>query len=119
MDDTTEIVPEAALETPKVPPQLMEYAGQGRRKGVPNRVTRDVRAMVRYIAGARTGAFLKWIDRVAEDEPARACAIYIKLVQTYIPKPTGFELETVQATNSAGQSLIGQRLRTLLEAPEA
>lgn len=114
--DTTEIAPES-VETPdKIPAQFVANAGKGRAKGVPNRITRDVRAMVRYLTEARAEQFLGWIDRVAVDEPGRACDIYIRLIETYIPKPqAGFAMEAVQTFDG---SALGVRVRGLFGTPE-
>ncbi len=116
MTDTTEIVAQGAPANSKL--QYLTNAGKGRKRGVPNRVTRDVRAMVRYLTEARSEEFLKWIDRVAEDAPARACDIYLRLIETYVPRPSqGWEIEAGQATNALGQTTVAMRLRSLLEAP--
>lgn len=93
-------------------------AGKGRPRGKPNQTTRDMRRAAHYLVEKRLEKFLEWIDRVATDEPGRACDIFIRLIQTYTPKPTQMmELEVGQGTNPMGQSVVAMRLRTLLEAP--
>jgi hypothetical protein len=93
--------------------------GKGRPPGKPNQVTRDMRRAAYYLVEERLDRFKDWIDRVAEDDPGRACDIFIRLIQTYTPKPTqNIELEIGQQTNGVtGQSVVAMRLRSLLEAP--
>jgi len=93
-------------------------AGKGRKRGIANRSTRDMRRAAYYLVEERLDSFKSWIDRVAETDPGRACEIFIRLIQTYTPKPTqAIELEMGQQTNAMGQSVVAMRLRALLEAP--
>jgi hypothetical protein len=116
MGDVTDI------KTPvpdKMPAQFKANAGKGRTPGKPNRVTADIRNMAKYLVAQRADHFLRWIDRVALKDPARACDLYIRLISTYTPKPQPtLELELGNGINQAtGQSVIAMRLRSLLEAP--
>lgn len=107
----TSLVPVAAKKR-------LANSGKGRVKGVPNKVTVTMRNTARFLAEARADQFLEWIDRVAKKKPDRACDLYIRLLQTYAPKPTqAFEIEAGTAVNPLGQSTVALRLRSLLEGP--
>lgn len=117
--DTSSVVSGQQAPSPKIPAQFVGKMGKGRPKGKPNQTTRDMRRAAYYLVEERLDKFKDWIDRVAVDDPGRACDIFIRLIQTYTPKPTqNIELEIGQQTNGVtGQSVVAMRLRSLLEAP--
>lgn len=67
-------------------------AGKGRKKGVPNKATRDVRAAVAEIAQSNVDNVQKWLSRVAKKQPARALQLYLDLIEYHIPKLARTEL---------------------------
>lgn len=80
-------------------------AGKGRVKGVPNKVTADVRAAVSLFAQNRAADFDKWIGQTAEGikagrkwllkpDPGRAAQLYLSAIEYHIPKLSRTELST-------------------------
>jgi hypothetical protein len=61
-------------------------AGKGRRKGVPNKITRDVRAAVAELAQNNMHKLQGWLDRVAKKDPAKAADLFVRLLEYHIPK---------------------------------
>ena len=60
--------------------------GAGRPKGVPNKVTQDVRQALAKFAEDKADDFRDWIDRVAESDPGKAADLYLKAIEYHIPK---------------------------------
>lgn len=60
--------------------------GPGRPKGSPNKATADVRAAIAAFAEANVGKLQEWLDRIAEDEPARAADLFVRVLEYHIPK---------------------------------
>ena len=71
---------------------LPPNAGKGRQKGVPNRVTADVRAAIALIAERNIVKFEGWLKRVARRDPARAADLFLKAIEYHIPKQARTEL---------------------------
>lgn len=61
-------------------------AGAGRPKGAPNKTTRDVREAIALLVGRNIGNLENWLNRVAEDDPARAATILLDAIEYHIPK---------------------------------
>lgn len=61
-------------------------AGKGRKPGVPNHTTRDVRKAIAHLAERNVGRVQGWLDEVAKDEPARALEIFSRLLEYHIPR---------------------------------
>lgn len=77
-------------------------AGAGRRKGTPNKVTTDARAAFTSILQGRAKKVGGWIDKVAKNDPARACDMLLKLAEFCTPKLARSEL----ANADAGELLV-------------
>jgi hypothetical protein len=90
-------------------------ASRGRPKGTPNKVTQEFRETVRQLLEANAGNVGRWLDQVAEDDPARALDLLSKLAEYASPKlgrtehtgrdgadlpvPTGWVIQPVQPPN--------------------
>lgn len=61
-------------------------AGMGRPKGVPNRVTTDLRAAVHSLINANIDQLQGWIDATARRDPAHAAALMIRLLEFGLPR---------------------------------
>jgi len=66
--------------------------GGGSRKGIPNRITADVRAAIAVFAEANVGKLQTWIDAVAEKDPARALDLFVRVLEYHLPKLARTEL---------------------------
>ena len=42
--------------------------------------------MIASFANEYAGRFVSWIDRVAEEDPARAAALYLDAIEYHVPK---------------------------------
>jgi hypothetical protein len=63
----------------KVPP------GPGRPKGAINKITRDIRAVIRDLAEGNAHRVQEWFDRVAETDPAEAARLWLVLLRFVTP----------------------------------
>jgi len=72
-------------------------AGKGRKKGVPNRATADVRATIALIAGRNVTLLQTWLERVGKRDPARAADLLLRMLEYHIPK-----LARTEMTGAAG-----------------
>lgn len=61
-------------------------AGKGRPKGSLNSTTRDVREAIAVFAQENVHKLQQWLDAVAEDDPARAADLYIRVIEYHVPK---------------------------------
>lgn len=90
-------------------------AGKGRKKGVPNKATADVRAAVAAFAQGRATDVDRWVQQTAEGirekgengkpgewlvkpDPGRAAQIYFGAIEYHIPKLSRTELSTGSGT---------------------
>jgi hypothetical protein len=77
----------------------------GRRKGVPNRVTADVRQAFALLLQAKTHELDGWLSRVGKSDPARALDLVIKLAEYHIPK-----LSRTEIANAGNQAFVVQMI---------
>lgn len=72
----------------------------GRAKGTPNKITRDIRATITLLSQRNVGELEALIDRVAKQDPARAAALHIQILEFNIPK-----LQRTEMTGLDGAAL--------------
>lgn len=60
--------------------------GGGSRKGIPNKATADVREAIARFAQSTVPQFQEWINRVAQEDPAKAADLFLKAIEYHIPK---------------------------------
>jgi hypothetical protein len=66
----------------------------GRKAGVPNKASQDVRAAIALIAERNVGKFETWLDQVAGEDPAKAADIFLRAIEYHIPKLARTDLTT-------------------------
>lgn len=81
---------------------------RGRRLGVPNKVTQDVRTAIAKIAETNVSKVNGWLARVAKEDPARALDCYLRLLEYHIPKLTRAEI--VRPNESQGRVIDSSQL---------
>ena len=69
-------------------------AGIGRVRGVPNKITKDVRAAVALIAEGNIEKVNEWLERGARKDPLGAARVFAQLLEYHIPKLSRTELST-------------------------
>ena len=67
----------------------------GRKKGTPNKSTREIRETIQNLISMNLDNMSLWVERVAQDNPAKALEIMIRLSEFIIPK-----LKSVDNDNS-------------------
>ena len=75
-------VADASRGTKRKPPA----AGSGRKKGVPNKATADVRTAIALIAEKNVNKLDGWLTRIGRKDPARAMELYLRMIEYHIPK---------------------------------
>lgn len=58
----------------------------GRKAGVGNKTTVDVRNAIALIAQDNAGNFAQWLGEVALEDPGKAADLYLKAIEYHIPK---------------------------------
>lgn len=58
----------------------------GRQKGTPNKSTEAVRMAIAKFADGNVDKLQEWLERVAEDDPARAADLFLKVLEYHVPK---------------------------------
>ena len=89
-------------------------AGAGRKKGVPNQVTTDIRQAFRNLIEKQAGNFDTWLKRVASKDPGRALDLVSRLSEYCVPKlgrteitgANGGPLETRAITQQTDDELL-------------
>lgn len=73
----TKVLPSAGKRKPP-------NAGKGRRKGVPNHATADVRQAIALIAQNNVDDFETWLHAIRD--PARRCEVFLKVLAFNLPQ---------------------------------
>jgi hypothetical protein len=71
----------------------------GRRAGVGNKTTVDVRNAIALIAQDNAGNFANWLNEVACEDPGKAADLYLKAIEYHIPKLARSEISGVNGGN--------------------
>lgn len=78
-------------------------AGKGRKAGVKNRVTQEVREAFRLLVEGNVDRMQGWIDRVAKKHPERALQLLIDVAEFVVPKLSRTE---VRGTGDDGRLIV-------------
>src|SRR5690349_6715090 len=77
-------------------------AGKGRKAGVPNKATADVRAAIATFAQNNVEKLQTWLDGIAQKDPAKAADLFVRVPEYHVPK-----LARSETTLEAGTGLLG------------
>lgn len=66
--------------------------GKGRKKNVPNKVTKLAREVIQEVIDGSASRVQEWLDKVAEKSPKDALAAYTALLEFGVPKLQRTEL---------------------------
>ena len=61
-------------------------ANSGRKKGVENKITQEVKMNFQHLFDANIGKVQSWLDRTAEVDPDKALTLFLKLAEFVHPK---------------------------------
>ena len=68
-------------------------SGQGRKKGVPNKATKEAREAIAKFVDANAGRMQVWLDAVAKDDPEKAFQLLNSVIEYHVPKLARTEVE--------------------------
>jgi len=85
---------------------LGRKTGGGSRKGIPNRITADVRAAIAVFAEANVGRLQEWLDAVAAKDPAKAADLFVRVLEYHVPKLARTECTTEIQTEPVTHRII-------------
>lgn len=58
----------------------------GRKKGTPNKVTADIKLALKDLADQNVANVQSWLDKVAQEDPAKALGLYLQLLEFSVSK---------------------------------
>ena len=84
--------------------------GPGRPKGSLDKVTKEIKEAFALVLGNKLPEFESWLERVAEDDPAKALDLAIRLSERFVPalarqEITGAEGKDLNMTFTFGDKL--------------
>jgi putative AlgH/UPF0301 family transcriptional regulator len=82
----------------------------GRTKGVPNKVTTDVRAAIAVFAQANVGNMGVWLNEI--EDPAKRLDLYLRAIEYHLPK-----LGRMEVTGANGGPVQTERIERLIVDP--
>lgn len=60
------------------------FKSGGRKRGVPNKVTRDVREALALLAERNIARFEDWLTQI--QNPAKRCEVFLRAIEYHLPK---------------------------------
>jgi hypothetical protein len=91
----------------------------GRQRGTPNRATADVRQAIAVFAEANVHRLQEWLDRIADEDPAKAADIFVRLLEYHVPKLARSEIEVRPRVHRPLAELSIQELQALIAEEDA
>ncbi|TAI48465.1 hypothetical protein [Flagellimonas allohymeniacidonis] len=90
------------------------------RKGIPNKSSNEIRTAFKMLVSQQLPNLNKWLQKVAEEDPAKALEIIIKFGDFIIPKLSRTEVEDVTFNIDAFLNMTKtQRLQHIAEVEKA
>ena len=81
--------------------------GAGRKAGVPNRSTTELREAITRIIDANLPNYMKWLEQIAEEDPAKAIALLNSMSEYALPK-----LQRTEHTGEDGNPIEILKIKT-------
>ena len=95
---------------------LPPAAGIGRKKGVPNKATRNAREAIARLVDGNAERMQEWLDRIAEEEgPLKAWQCMTDVIEYHIPKLA----RTEHTGGDGGPIQVGVTLEVAGVAPKS
>lgn len=66
------------------------FKAGGRKKGTPNKASKDVRAAIGVFAQAHVGKMGTWLEEI--DDPAKRMDLYLRALEYHVPKCRAIEV---------------------------
>lgn len=85
------------------------------RKGVPNKNTLEIREAFRQLLEAQSPKLTKWIEAVADEDPAKAIDLLLKMSEYILPKLQRTEIQTEINIQTLLELTPQQRQERILE----
>ena len=86
----------------------------GRKRGTPNHTTQEIREVIQELISTNLDNMAHWVDRVAQDNPAKAIELMIRLSEFIIPK-----LKSIENDNSLMSDELELIKRMIAERTQA
>lgn len=83
--------------------------GSGRKPGSPNSVTQDIRENFRHFVDNNFPKVQSWLDRVAQDNPAKAAELYLAFSERILGKVSNTNVDVT----TKGESLIAPSINVI------
>jgi len=89
-------------------PENLTQAGKGRPKGVPNKISATFRDTITKLLSDNSANVGVWLERVSEDDPAKALDLLAKLAEYAAPKLSKVE-QTIEGNITHGYAFKIER----------
>lgn len=80
--------------------------GAGRKAGVPNKSTAECKEAITDLISGNIPKLQMWLDKVAEDDPAKAFDLLIKMMEFSVPKLSRIESKDKDAAETPTKIII-------------
>ena len=84
----------------KMPPKGKTNNPKGRPKGVPNKVTTEIRSALKDLADNNLEKVQGWLNSIAEEDPKGALSMYLQLLEYVQPKLSRTDVKMESKTES-------------------